>query len=74
MSVVCVWHGCIDKAFFQKSQNYQYYYLQVISFEADFNEVAYSNICSIKFRSNTSTNTKLCLLRNLMEQTLFGSY
>ena len=27
--------------------------------------------CSIKFRSKHSSNTILCLLRNLMEQTLF---
>ena len=28
----------------------------------------YYNICSIKFRSKHSSNTALCLLRNLMEQ------
>ena len=28
------------------------------------------NVCSIKFRSKHSSNTVLCLLRNLMEQTL----
>ena len=29
-----------------------------------------NNVCSIKFRSKQSSNTVLCLLRNLMEQTL----
>ena len=29
-----------------------------------------NNVCSIKFRSKHSTNTILCLLRNLMEQAL----
>ena len=29
-----------------------------------------TNVCSIKFCSKHSSNTVLCLLRNLMEQTL----
>ena len=29
-----------------------------------------NNVCSIKFYSKHSINTVLCLLRNLMEQTL----
>ena len=33
-------------------------------------KVIFSNICFIKFRSKHSSNTVLCLLRNLMKQML----
>ena len=36
--------------------------------------LARSKDCSIKFRSKHSSNTVLCLLRNLMEQTLLWDY
>ena len=32
------------------------------------------NVCSIRFRSKHSSNTILCLLRNLMEQSLFSTF
>ena len=50
------------------------FYLKLFWFLLDFEKIYrvihLPNICSIKFRSKHSANTILCLLRNLMEQTL----
>ena len=40
------------------------------SHQANVAQSVNDNVCSIEFRSKHSSNTVLCLLRNLMEQTL----